>query len=195
MTYHARQNESKVIGGIMKKKEIFLAGSTFWGGQDFLDRLPGVIETELGVTDGGTGTITETFWLAYPDSEFLGTAECIKVVYDADVIPLPLLLDAFFLTVDPFSQEKQINYSGDLPQAKIFYIDEDDEVTIDKKVAELQQHFDRAVTVAVEPLEGFRPAGKYAQDYIDRNLGESLIIDPALADVFAEAHADEFGTA
>lgn len=177
----------------MNKKEIYLAGSTFWGSQDFIDQLPGIIETELGVTDGGTGTITETFWLAYPDNEFLGTAECIKVVYDADIIPLPLLLDAFFLTVDPFSQEKQINYSGGMPEAKIFFVDPEDEVVASKKVAELQQGFDRAVTIAVTPLEGFRPAGVYAQDYIDRNLGENLIIDPSLADAFAEAHADEFG--
>lgn len=177
----------------MNKKTIYLSGSTFWGGQGFLDRLPGVISTELGLTDIDAGTVVETFFLAYPDSEYLGTSECIKVDYDADVIPLPTLLEAFFLTVDPFSTAKQIDYTEGMPQAKVYFIDRDDVAVVDKAIADLQQSFDRAVTIECVPLEGFSPAGKYAQDYIDRNLGENLIVDPSLADAFAEAHADEFG--
>lgn len=179
----------------MNKKTIYLAGSTFWGGEGFLDRLPGVIDTELGLTDVDAGTVVETFFLAYPDSEYLGTSECIKVDYDADVIPLPTLLEAFFVTVDPFSTAKQIDYTEGMPQAKVFFVDGADAGVIDKAIADLQQHFDRAVTIAAVPLEGFTPAGKYAQDYIDRNLGEGLVIDPALADAFVASHADEFGNA
>lgn len=177
----------------MNKKTIYLAGSTFWGGQEFLDRLPGVMSTELGLTDVDAGTVVETFFLAYPDSEYLGTTECIKVDYDADVIPLPTLLEAFFQTVDPFSTDKQIDYTEGMPQAKVYFVDPDDVAVVEKTIAELQQGFDRAVTIECVPLEGFTPAGKYAQDYIDRNLGENLIVDPSLADAFVEAHADEFG--
>lgn len=177
----------------MNKKEIYLAGSTFWGGQAFLDRLPGIVETELGLTDVNADTVVETFLLAYPDSEYLGTTECIKIGYDADVIPLPTLLKAFFVTVDPFSTKRQINYTTGMPQAKIYFTDPSDEIVVSKQIADLQQHFDRAVTIACLPLEGFVPAGRYADDYIKRNLGEELIIDPALADAFAESHADEFG--
>ena len=177
----------------MNKNTIYLAGSAFWGGQEFLDRLPGVLSTELGLTDVDAGTVVETFFLAYPDSEYLGTTECMKVEYDADVIPMPTLLDAFFLTVDPFSTSKQINYSGGMPEAKVYFDDPADVAEIEKCIAKLQQGFDRAVTIECVPLEGFVPAGKYAQDYIDRNLGQQLIIDPSLADAFVDAHKDEFG--
>lgn len=177
----------------MNKKEIYLAGSTFWGGQAFLERLPGVIETELGLTDVNAGTVVETFVLAYPDSSDLGTTECIKVDYDADVIPLPTLLKAFFMTADPFSTKKQINYTTGMPQAKVYFTDPSDEIVINNQIAELQQSFDRAITVASQPLEDFVPAGTYADDYIKRSLSEELVIDPALADVFAKDHADEFG--
>lgn len=187
------KHDTQTVGGIMDKREIFLAGSTFWGGQAFLNNLPGVIETELGITDSGAGTVTETFWLAYPDDEYLGTSECIKVVYDADVIPLPLLLKAFFQTIDPLSTKKQINYSGGMPEAKIFFTDPADETVASEAVAELQQGFDHPVTVEVVPLEGFSEAGEYAQDYINRNLGEDMIIDPAEADEFVAKHEDEFG--
>lgn len=177
----------------MNRREIFLAGSAFWGGQAFLNELPGVIETELGITDGGSGTVTQTFWIAYPDDKFLGTAECIRVVYDPSIISLSLLLDAFFLTINPFSTEKKINYSSGMPEAKIFFTDPSDETEASTKVAELQQGFERPVTVSVVPLEGFRPVGTYAQDYINRNLGEQLIVDPGLADTFVREHEDEFG--
>lgn len=176
----------------MNKRTIYLAGSTFWGGQDFLEALPGVIDTELGLTDVSSGTVVETFFLAYPDSEYLGTSECIKVDYDADVIPLNTLLEAFFEIVDPFSTSKQINYSGGMPEAKIFYINPEDEVVATKAIAKLQQGFDQAVTIAVVPLDGFSPVGTYAQDYIDRNLGEKFYVDPADAQVFVAEHADEF---
>lgn len=177
----------------MNKKTIYLAGSTFWGGQEFIDRLPGVLSTELGLTDVDAGTVVETFFLAYPDSEYLGTSECMKVEYDADIIPLPTLLKAFFLTVDPFSTAKQINYTQGLPEAKVFFEDSADVAVIDECIAKLQKNFDRAVTIECVPLQGFTPAGTYAEDYISRNLGEQLIIDPSLADAFVDAHKDEFG--
>lgn len=177
----------------MNKKTIYLAGSTFWGGQDFMDKLPGIISTELGLTDIDAGTVVETFMLAYPDSEYLGTSECMKVEYDADVIPLPTLLEAFFLTVDPFSTSKQIDYTEGLPEAKVYFVDGADAAIVDESIAKLQQNFDRAVTIECVPLQGFSPVGKYADDYIKRNLGEQLIIDPSLADAFVASHASEFG--
>lgn len=176
----------------MSTKEIYLAGSTFWGGRDFIEALPGVKDVEYGLTDVDSGTVVETFMLAYPDSEFLGTSECLKVTYDANVIPLATLLEAFFVTVNPFSTEKQIDYTVGMPQAKIFFTDAADEQVITQSIADLQQGFDKAVTIACLPLEGYVVAGKYADDYINRNLGEEYIIDPALAGVFVEAHKDEF---
>ena len=176
----------------MSTKEIYLAGSTFWGGRDFIEALPGVSEAEYGLTDVDAGTVVETFFLAYPDSEFLGTTECLKVTYDPAVIPLRTLLEAFFVTVNPFSTEKQINYTTGMPQAKIFFTDAADEPIITQAIADLQQNFDKAVTVATVPLEGFVLAGKYADDYVNRNLGENYIVDPALAEVFVADHKDEF---
>lgn len=157
-----------------------------------MEALPGVSEVEYGLTDVDAGTVVETFMLAYPDSEYLGTSECLKVTYDPAVIPLRTLLEAFFVTVNPFSTEKQIDYTAGLPQAKIFFTDTADEPIITQAIADLQQGFDKAVTIVCTPLEGFTVAGKYAQDYVDRNLGEQLIIDPSLADAFVASHQDEF---
>lgn len=176
----------------MSTKEIYLAGSTFWGGRDFIEALPGVTDVEYGLTDVDAGTVVETFMLAYPDSEFLGTSECLKVTYDPNVIPLRTLLEAFFVTVDPFSKAKQIDYTVGMPQAKIFFTDAADEQVITRAIADLQQNFEKAVTIACLPLEGYEIAGKYAQDYVDRNLGEKYMVDPALAEAFVASHPDDF---
>ncbi len=82
-----------------------------------------------------------------------------------------------------------------MPQAKVYFVDPADVAVVEKEIAALQQGFDRAVTIECVPLQGFTPAGTYAQDYIDRNLGETMMIDPGLADAFVESHADEFGNA
>lgn len=176
----------------MATKDIYLAGATFWGGKAFIDRLPGVVETDLGISDEDAATVVQTFVLVYPDAESLGTTECMKVVYDPDIIPLPTLLEAFFTTIDPTSTEKQINYVSGMPQAKVFYTDPADVAVIDEAIAKLQSTMPKAVTIAVEPLKDFAPIGQYADDYIKRNFGEDKIVDPASADEFVAAHPEVF---
>lgn len=176
----------------MNKKDIYLAGSSFWGGKAFLEALPGVEKVELGVVDANADTIQENDWTAYPSSEYLGTTEVCRVTYDADTIPLATLVDAFFTTIDPHSLAKQINYSGPLPEAKVYYLDAEDEVVVNKRIAELQKHHDRPVTVECLPFTSFEPIGIYAEDYINRNLGEEKVVPADAADKYVKAHKDDF---
>lgn len=177
----------------MKKHEIYLGGGCFWGTQEFLTDLPGVIETVAGLANTKIDTNVETFFLAYTDSMELGTAECIKVVYDEDIIPTKLLLKAFFETVDPSSLVKQINYSGQLPEAAVLWTDPADSTVVAEAIAELQKSVEKPVTIKSEPLENFTEAGTYAEDYIARNLGETEVVAPDAASKFVDEHHAEFG--
>lgn len=177
----------------MKKHEIYLGGGTFWGTQEFLSQLPGVLETEAGLANTNDDTNVETFLLVYPDSMALGTTECVKVVYDTDIIPTTLLLKAFFGTIDPFSLGKQLNYSGGMPEAAIFWTDPEDSKITSEAIAMFQHHFEQPVTVMTKPLENFKPAGTYAEDYVARNLGEIDVIGPEEAAAFVDDHHEEFG--
>lgn len=177
----------------MNTKEIYLAGSAFWGGKAFLEALPGVQTVELGLTDTDSGTVVANTWTAYPNSDYLGTTEVAKVIYDPTTISLPLLLEAFFTTIDPHSIAKQINYSGDLPEPKIYFTDTADEVVIEKQIAQLQQGHAHPITIECQPLKDFEPVGVYAEDYIMRNLGEDKVILPEAAEAFVAAHQAEFG--
>ena len=71
----------------MNQREIYLAGGCFWGTEAYLKRIPGVLETEVGYANSA---------VADPSYEEVcsgetGAAEAVRVTYDADVLPLPLL--------------------------------------------------------------------------------------------------------
>ena len=177
------------------KKDIYLAGASFWGGKAFLEALPGVEKVELGVIDANSDTVQANDWTSYPSSDYLGTTEVCKVTYNADTLPLESLIDAFFTTIDPHSLAKQINYSGPLPEAKVYYLDAADEVIVDKRIAALQERLARPVTVECLPFTSFEPIGTYAEDYICRNLGEQHVIPADAAEKYVAAHKDQFPAA
>ena len=176
----------------MNKKDIYLAGASFWGGKAFLEALPGVEKVELGVIDANSGTVQANDWTSYPSNDYLGTTEVCKVTYDADKLELGALVDAFFTTIDPHSLAKQINYSGPLPEAKVYYLDAEDEVIVDKRIAELQKRLARPVTVECIPFTNFEPIGIYAEDFVSRNLGEKHVVPADAAKKYVEAHKDQF---
>lgn len=177
----------------MNKHEIYLGGGAFWGTQDFLAELPGVLETEAGLANTDNDTNVETFFLVYPDSMAMGTTECVKVVYDTDIIPTTLLLKAFFGTVDPYSLSKQIDYSSGQPEAAIFWTDPEDSKVTSEALAMLQHHFDEPITITTQPLKDFKPAGTYVEDYIARNLAQVDFVGPDEAARFVDDHHGEFG--
>ena len=79
------------------KHTIYLAGGCFWGVQAYMEKLPGVLETEAGYANG------ETKNPSYEEvcGKDTGHAETVRVIYDSDILPLSLLLKAFFKVVLP----------------------------------------------------------------------------------------------
>ncbi len=107
----------------MDKGEIVLAGGCFWGTEAYLKRLPGIIQTEVGYANSST---------PQPSCEEVcsgetGAAEAVRVVYDKEIIPLPLLLEAYLRTIGPTSLNRQGNDRGTQYRTGIYWTDERDE--------------------------------------------------------------------
>ncbi|MGB9107147.1 MAG: peptide-methionine (S)-S-oxide reductase, partial [Telluria sp.] len=77
----------------MKQETAILAGGCFWGVQDLIRKMPGVLSTRVGYSGGDVPNAT------YRNH---GThAEAIEIVFDPDQIGYRRLLEFFFQIHDP----------------------------------------------------------------------------------------------
>ncbi len=86
-----------------KLSEIYLAGGCFWGTQHYFDCLAGVVNTEVGYANGRTANPT----YEQVKHENTGHAETVKILYDANLLPLEDLLEQFYKIIDPTSVNRQ----------------------------------------------------------------------------------------
>jgi methionine-S-sulfoxide reductase len=90
-----------------------LAGGCFWGMQDLIRKMPGVISTRVGYSGGDVANAT------YRNH---GThAEAIEIVFDSKVTSFRTLLEFFFQIHDPTTRNRQGNDTGTSYRSAIFY--------------------------------------------------------------------------
>ncbi len=172
----------------MNLREIYLAGGCFWGTEAYLKQLPGVVKTETGYANS---IIADP---AYEDvcSGETSAAEAVKVTYDADTISLPLLLQAYMRTIDPFSLNRQGNDRGTQYRTGIYWTDPADERVVRSSLIALAQNAHQHPRIEAKPLENFYPAEEYHQDYLDKNPMGYCHVNLRDARTFVEEHADDF---
>lgn len=163
---------------------IYFAGGCFWGTEHFFKQIEGVTGTEVGFANGHTENPT------YNDviEEETGYAETVKVIYNPKKVDLKLLLDLYFLTIDPTSLDKQGNDYGDQYRTGIYYASEDQLPSIKERIkAEAAKHT-RPIVVEVTPLKKYYKAEDYHQDYLENNPGGYCHINTALFQVAKDAN-------
>lgn len=139
-----------------------LAGGCFWGMQDLIRRLPGVIDTRVGYTGGDISNAT------YRDH---GThAEGIEIVFDPELITYRRLLEFFFQIHDPTTPNRQGNDLGPSYRSAIYYVDEDQKQVALDTIADVNASgiWPGKVVTEVEPEGEFWEAEPEHQDYLER---------------------------
>lgn len=165
-------------------REIYLAGGCFWGAQGYLRRLPGVLETEVGYANSVESNPT----YEQVCSGSTEAAETVRVVYDADKLALPLLLQAYFASINPTNVNHQGNDVGTQYRTGIYWVNDEDEAVARHELDELQTVCDAPVAVEAMALENFYPADTVHQDYLIKHPCGYCHIDLNLADRFAAEH-------
>jgi peptide methionine sulfoxide reductase msrA/msrB len=162
-----------VPAGLESAKTIYLAGGCFWGVEEFVSRIPGVLDAVSGYANGSTGTVT------YREvcTSNTGHAETVRVVYDSAILPLDVLLSTFFTVIDPTSVARQGNDAGSQYRTGIYYADAADLPVIEAAVAKEQAKYADTIVTEVLPLANFCPAEEYHQDYLVKNPGGYCHID------------------
>ncbi|MBE6053111.1 MAG: peptide-methionine (S)-S-oxide reductase MsrA [Clostridium sartagoforme] len=146
-------------------KKIVLAGGCFWGVEEFLSRINGVISTEVGYANGRTENPT------YEDVCYKNTyfAEVCLVEYDENILSLERLLTEYWSIINPTTLNKQGPDVGSQYRTGIYYLDESDLDTILKSKEENQKNYDKKIVTEVVPLSNYYKAEEYHQKYLKKN--------------------------
>ncbi len=148
-------------------KKIVLAGGCFWGVEEYMSRIKGVIETKVGYANG----TKENPSYEEVCSKNTGHAEACYITYDEELISLDQLLTKFWEIIDPTVINRQGNDIGHQYRTGIFYTDKKDLPIILKSKDEEQKKYSKEIVTEIEPLSCFYEAEEYHQKYLKKNPG------------------------
>jgi methionine-S-sulfoxide reductase len=146
-----------------------LAGGCFWGLQESLRQIPGVIKTTVGYT-GGT-TPNPTYELVCTGKT--GHAEAVQVIFDPSQLSYEELLNHFFSVHDPISPRHQTSGMKVQYRSAIFYHNEAQRRTAGRVKEKVSQSgkWNNPVVTEIAPATRFYPAEAYHQDYLQKISG------------------------
>jgi peptide methionine sulfoxide reductase msrA/msrB len=146
-----------------KLKKATLAGGCFWGVEELIRQLPGVVDTTVGYTGGSVKNAT------YQNHE--GHAEAIEITYDPARIKYEELLEFFFKIHDPTTLNRQGNDMGTSYRSAIFVHDEEQRQAAEAMKAKVDKSgaWKRPVVTEIVKAAEFWTAEDYHQDYLQKN--------------------------
>ncbi|MFO7181671.1 MAG: bifunctional methionine sulfoxide reductase B/A protein [Pseudomonadota bacterium] len=147
-----------------------LAGGCFWGMEELLRAIPGVVDTEVGYTGGSTpNPVYETV-----KTGRTGHAEAVRVVFDPKRLSYADLLERWFFRMhDPTTKNRQGNDVGTQYRSAIFYTTPEQRKTaelVKERVAQ-SGRWRAPIVTEIVPAGPFTPAEEYHQDYLQKNPG------------------------
>jgi peptide methionine sulfoxide reductase msrA/msrB len=153
-----------------QREVAILAGGCFWGMEDILRKVPGVLETEVGYTGGATESPK------YGDVKTgrTGHAESVKVVFDPSKISYAELLEKWFFRMhDPTTKDRQGNDVGTQYRSAIFYADETQKRVAEEVKAKVDKsgRWKRPIVTEIVKAGALTPAEAYHQDYLVKDPG------------------------
>jgi len=146
----------------MSNERAVLAGGCFWGMQDLIRKLPGVVSTRVGYSGGDVPNAT------YRNH---GThAESIEVIFDPARTSFRDLLEFFFQMHDPTTRDRQGNDIGASYRSAIFYTSPEQKRVAEDTIADVDASglWPGKVVTQVEPVGDFWEAEPEHQDYLER---------------------------
>src|SRR5882672_1789793 len=147
----------------MKNEKAILAAGCFWGVEELIRSVPGVLSTVVGYTGGDVPNAT------YRNH---GThAEGIEINFDADVLSYRKLLEFFFQLHDPTTLNRQGNDRGTSYRSAIFYLSEAQKETAEALIAEMTatRIWPGPIVTEVVPAKEFWVAEEEHQNYLQKH--------------------------
>lgn len=142
----------------------YLSGGCFWGMEELVRQIPGVLETEVGYTGGVTPNATYDI----VKTGNSGHAESLKIVFNSKQLTYRHLLFEFFRMHNPTTRNQQGNDVGTQYRSAIFYLNEEQKRTAEEVIQTIDTSGDWKVKVVTEvvPFKEFYRAEEYHQKYL-----------------------------
>jgi peptide-methionine (S)-S-oxide reductase len=145
----------------MATERAVLAGGCFWGMQDLIRRLPGVLTTRVGYTGGEVKNAT------YRNHG--NHAEAIEISFDPAQTSYRTLLEFFFQIHDPTTRNRQGNDVGASYRSAIFYTSDEQKAVAEDTIADVNASglWPGKVVTEVTRASDFWEAEAEHQDYLE----------------------------
>ena len=140
-----------------------LAGGCFWGVQELMRKLRGVIATRAGWTGGDIPHPTE----ANPGTH----AEAVEIVYDPEQTSFRDILEFFFQIHDPTTINRQVDGVGTEYRSAIFYTSNEQKRVAEDTIADVDVSglWPGKVVTEITPAGPFWEAADEDQYYLQKN--------------------------
>ena len=146
----------------MSKERAVLAGGCFWGMQDLIRKLEGVLDTRVGYTGGDVDNATYRNHGSH--------AEAIEITFDNEIISYRDILAYFFQIHDPSTVDRQGNDMGESYRSEIFYTSEAQKEMALKTIKDVDASglWPAPAVTKVSAASDFWEAEPEHQDYLER---------------------------
>ena len=147
----------------MTIERAILAGGCFWGMQDLIRKLPGIVATRVGYTGD----------ISLPNATYQNHgshAEAIEIEFDNEITSYRKILSFFFQVHDPSTLDRQGNDRGSSYRSEIFYTNEKQKQVALKTIKDVDASglWPAPVVTKVTPASDFWEAEPEHQDYLER---------------------------
>ncbi|EJM18006.1 methionine-S-sulfoxide reductase [Pseudomonas sp. GM21] len=139
-----------------------LAGGCFWGMQDLIRRIPGVLSTRVGYSGGDVPNATYRNHGSH--------AEAIEIEFNPAVISYRQILEFYFQIHDPSTANRQGNDIGASYRSAIFYLNEEQRDVAEDTAADVDASglWPGKVVTEIVPAGPFWQAEPEHQDYLEK---------------------------
>ncbi|AZZ35684.1 peptide-methionine (S)-S-oxide reductase [Bdellovibrio sp. qaytius] len=151
----------------MSREIAVIAAGCFWGVEELLRELDGVLETEVGYCNGDGENPVYTL----VKTGTTGHAEAVKITFDPDKISYADLIHKFYKLHDPTTKNQQGNDIGTQYRSAIFYVSEAQKATAEAITKEVEASgvWKKPIATEITLLKKFWSAEEYHQDYLQKN--------------------------
>ena len=146
----------------MSTEKAILAGGCFWGMQDLIRKMSGVVSTRVGYSGGDVANATYQRHGRH--------AEAIEVVFDPALLSYRQLLEFFFQVHDPSTRDRQGNDRGKSYRSAIYFTSDEQKRIAEDTIADVDASglWPGRVVTEVAPAGPFWQAEPEHQDYLER---------------------------